>query len=184
MLLVIVEGLGAFADPEHQQLLADRFAAATLHNVTAGTAPFFGSTTAGEMRELCVSRESYELLLEEPQPCLPGLLCHAGYDTIGIHGYPGYIFEREDWWPNAGFNRMLFAADLYPGIESQCGGTFRGICDREIGARLIDLVGGDRGPRFIYWLTLNTHVPIRLGDGTPRLDCEDGARSTTTRSAT
>ena len=54
-----------------------------------------------------------------------------------------------------------------------CGLTFSGLCDADVAQRVrtyLDTPGGK--PRFAYWLTLNTHMPIPRGAATPRLSCD------------
>ncbi len=73
-LLVIVEALGVFAKPEHQRMLEAPFKDARLltdYTVTTGETAYYGSTTAAEMRELCDTREPYDLLTSGDRARMP-----------------------------------------------------------------------------------------------------------------
>jgi hypothetical protein len=178
MLVVIVESMGAFHDPALQGLLAaplDHPGIAARYEVSLGTAPYVGSTTAGEMRELCGTRASYTALLSgDVHDCLPARLAAQGYATLGFHAYTATMFDRRDWWPRLGLQETRFHEDLHPELVRRCGRVFIGACDADIPARLHAAVVASDRPVFLYWLTLNTHVPIRFGEGRPRLDCAQG----------
>jgi hypothetical protein len=178
MLLVIVESTGAFHDPALQALLAaplDHPGVAARYEVSRGTAPHCGSTTAGEMRELCGTSAHYTALLGEGLgDCLPARLAAAGYATVGFHGYTAAMFGRRAWWPRLGLQETRFHEDLRSGLARECGRVFAGACDADIPARLRAAAAASDRPVFLYWLTLNTHVPIRFGEGRPRLDCAGG----------
>ena len=180
VLLVLVEALGRFVDPAHQRLLEMPFQAASLrkhYQVTTGTVPYFGATTAGEMRELCHSREPYTAHIgAASQDCLPAVLAAAGYRTTAVHAYSENFFDRQEWYPNIGFERMLFGEQMLEELHDTCGGVFRGLCDDNVGETVLPrLMAQDKQKQFVYWLTLNTHVPVRPGEGTPRLGCADAA---------
>jgi len=177
VLLVVVEGLGHFADPRHQAVLTKAFDDPELrkrYNVSSGTTTYYGSTTAGELRELCDSRESYDRLLGGLQlECLPQLMAARGYRTIAMHGFTGKYFERELWYSKLGFEKQIFGEDIADSTRN-CGSAFRGPCDID----LIPAIGGElrnaKQPTFFYWLTLSTHVPIAPREGTPKLGCDRG----------
>lgn len=175
-LLVVVEGLGAFADPQHQKLLLATFGSRRLraaYDVTSGTVPHYGSTTAAELRELCRSPLPYQsLTADAARDCLPRRLAQAGRRTVALHAYTGQMFDRRDWYPQLGFQRALFAEEMAEMLHSRCGGVFTGLCDTEIGANLPRLLPPRPEGRFTYWLTLNTHVPVRAGEGRPRFGCD------------
>ncbi|MBR0672058.1 alkaline phosphatase family protein [Neoroseomonas soli] len=177
-LLVVVESLGAFADPAHRELVLSAFGSRRLraaYEVTSGTVPYFGATTSGELRELCRSSQSYTTLTAEAaRDCLPRRLAEAGRRTVALHAYTGQMFDRRDWYPLLGFQRMLFAEEMADTLHNRCGGVFTGLCDTEIGASLPRLLPPRPEGRFTYWLTLNTHAPIRPGDSQPRFGCDDG----------
>jgi hypothetical protein len=178
ILLVMVEALGQFADPRWQALLLGPFSRPTLtqnYDVAAGMTTYFGSTTAAEMRELCHSRESYETVLKAPPfECLPAKADRRGYRPIAVHNFSRLFFDRWLWYPRIGFRESIFGEDLTSQTQRRCGGPFKAPCDTDVIPIVGKLLQEASQPAFIYWLTLNTHVPIAPKEGTPRLACETG----------
>ncbi|HEX2216680.1 MAG TPA: sulfatase-like hydrolase/transferase [Xanthobacteraceae bacterium] len=178
VLLVMVEALGAFADPAKQALLTrafDRAEATRRYRLTTGTTTYYGSTTAAEMRELCDSREPYDALLAGKQlTCLPALMAARDYRTVALHNFTSQFFGRWQWYPKLGFEKTIFGEDLAETFKSRalCGGPFRGPCDTDMVPLIKDELRTAGRPTFFYWLTLSTHVPIKPREGTPRLSCD------------
>ncbi len=179
VLVVVVEAMGHFEDPQHEAFLLHAFDDADLrkrYDVSTGTTTYYGSTTAAELRELCETREPYARVVGGLQlDCLPQRMAARGYRTMAIHGFTRRFFERDLWYPKIGFQKLIFAEELEGTAQRQCGGgPFRGLCDVD----LIPLIGRElqntAQPTFVYWLTLSTHVPIAPREGTPLLDCDHG----------
>ncbi len=180
-LLVVVEALGQFIDPDLQGLVfagLNREDIRASYDISSGAVPFRGSTTAAEIRELCASRLPYDALTAaNAAHCLPRLLAAQGRDSVAIHGFSRAMFDRPRWYPLLGFTRSVFGEDLAPLSAQRCGSVFAGLCDVDI-ARALPLIA-DRAASggLIYWLTLNTHVPFRPTDARPRFGCGiDGGR--------
>jgi hypothetical protein len=178
VLLVMVEALGHFADPANQALLLQPFRDRRLlerYSVTTGSATYYGSTTAAEMRELCNTREPYQALLDGKElSCLPEQMAALGYRTTSLHNFTSAFFGRDQWYPKLGFERRLFASDLTETVHRLCGGPFRGPCDVDVVPFIARQLREADKPTLFYWMTLSTHVPIAPGEGTPRLGCERG----------
>jgi hypothetical protein len=175
VLVVVVEAMGKFADPARQDILLKPFRDPALlarYRVTTGSTTHYGSTTAGEMRELCDTREPYaEVAAGKGANCLPRLLAAGGYRTVALHNFTNAFFDRSQWYPEIGFQTRLFEQDLRGRKLRQCGGPFRAPCDLEMLPLIERRFREAKEPLFYYWLTLSTHVPIKLGEGTPRLGC-------------
>lgn len=164
IVLVVVEALGV---PRGADLSA-AFGPLTEHRMTqryqirTGTVPFAGATTSGEFRELCGIRMSHVSARQsEIPPCLPRQLASLGYGSVALHAYNGALFERLDWYPRVGFQRMVFGSDAAPTGSRECGMLFHGPCDQAVIARVRDELrrpGGERS--FVYWLTLSSHFPL------------------------
>lgn len=183
ILFVMVEGLGAFESQEKQDLiwgalLEDQISAR--YSVESGTTHYTGSTTSGEIRELCNLKADYrDFRTRESEDCLPRQAVKAGHRTVAFHAFTKYFFERQDWYPKIGFQEMHFMEDNI-GLEAgeplrRCGSTFRGLCDEDV-AKAVKFAlmedGADR--KFVYWLTLNSHKPVQVGEAPARLSCDDG----------
>lgn len=168
VVLIVVESWGLSLDPHMAQELIAPYAEPTIvgsYRVTHGTAPFGGLTVPGEARELCRSTMGFGILHpshEMALQCLPGQLHALGYRNTALHGYAGEMFYRAAWYRELGFNRTWFGPELRQAGLPRCEGAFPGICDgaiaRFIGGSLLD--EPTASPQFIYWVTLNSHLPV------------------------
>jgi phosphoglycerol transferase MdoB-like AlkP superfamily enzyme len=70
------------------------------------------------------------------------------------------MFYRSAWYSNLGFDQSWFGPDLNKLGLPNCRGAFPGICD----ASIASWIGSSRltvdQPKFIYWVTLNSHLPV------------------------
>ena len=177
-LLVMVESLGLpSGDPELRRRLFASFLSSEVrrrYTVTTGTSLFYNSTTAGEIRELCGRwGDYYELVDRRDDSCLPALLRQRGYATVAWHSFRGDLFDRKLWYPNIGFDRMVFADKLVPQGTGLCGGVFPGACDRRVPPLIGKALTEAKKPTFFYWLTVNSHLPVPSGEN---LDVDGCAR--------
>lgn len=180
LLVVMVEHLGAFADPAHGERLLEALLTAEVasrYRVRTGATPYAGMTIGAASRELCgrwaARRDD---LLAADADCLPARLRARGYDTHAVHAFTGRMFDRFDWYPRIGFEHLLFEEQLRArGVSVRCGTVFVSACDREAANVVRELLTGpgDR-PRFVYWLTVDTHTPFDPGSGSRRWDCSSG----------
>lgn len=164
LVVVMVEALGVPRDPRLASQLMRHWrmpAITRAFDVTSGTSLSYGSTTSGEVRELCGRWGDYPALMDKrDETCLPARLAARGYATAAYHGFDDGLFERTDWYPNAGFNEMHFRESLFAQGVGRCPGVFPGACDRDIPALLGRRLKAADTPQFLYWLTLNSHVPV------------------------
>ena len=179
VVLIVVESWGLPLDPHLAQALTAPFAEPAIarsYRVTYGAAPFNGLTVPGEARELCRSTMGFGILHPSPemaQRCLPGQLHALGYRDIALHGYAGEMFYRASWYRELGFDRTWFGPELGHAGLPRCEGAFPGICDgaiaQFIGGSLLDSLpdARDTKPKFIYWVTLNSHLPVPARPGLP-----------------
>jgi hypothetical protein len=167
VLLVVVESLGLPIAPDEKRLFAgawDRPGWRERYYIRHGSTPYFGSTTNGELRELCGRWSDYTRFEFESAHCLPERFRAAGYTTSAIHAFSSSMFDRGEWYPKLTFHKSEFADDLFRDGAGHCEGVFPGACDRDvpeiIGKRLKDTTS----PQFVYWLTLNSHLPIMVDE--------------------
>lgn len=174
VLMVLVESLGVLRDAGQRAILTALFddpALRRLYTVTTGTSAFFGATASGEMRELCRTYRSHrEVFTEDDPTCLPKRFAARGYRTVSVHGYHAGFYGRAQWYPLAGFRESLFGEALAPRFTRACGGPFPGPCDTDV-AEVVEAELAAPGPAFVYWLTLNSHVPVPRDVATKRQDC-------------
>ena len=166
IVLVVVESWGQAVDEGLRGALLKAYSQQNLdgYRIAQGIVPFNGPTVAGEVRELCDSDGAFRIVdapASELTDCLPKRLAGMGYQTTAVHGMSGALFRRSNWYPKLGFDEMLFRKDFEAQGLPDCPGAFQGICD----AAIADWIGdrleqpSDR-PRFTYWVTLNSHLPV------------------------
>lgn len=169
LLLIVVESLGLaannkdmndllFAEFKNDGKIRERF------EISTGNSPYYGSTTAAEIREMCGYWGDYgPLLSKKNADCLPSRLAKKGYQTISMHSFGGKFFDRDKWYPIIGFQHRYFAPELLArGVEA-CGGVFPGVCDRGVPAEIAKELKNATKPTFFYWLTVNSHLPLLPG---------------------
>lgn len=163
VMLVMVEAMGEPRDPA----LRARFDAmwmrpelAERYEVTRGSTQYYGSTTSGEVRELCHRWGNYPEITKVEPGCLPSILARRGYETTSVHGFHSNFFERERWYPLIGFLHSIFGEELLKNGAHLCPNVFAGACDRDVPALIAKQLATASKPQFIYWLTLNSHLPI------------------------
>lgn len=178
VLFVLVESLGYLRDAEQRKLLFHAFDDPALRArfaISRGTTSFYGPTAYGEMRELCGVRDSYTVVLDDhPPACLPAAYVARGYRTVSVHGFTSQFYERRSWYPKIGFIRSVFEETTNAHYGRRCGGPFVGLCDVDIADVISERLATTSQPMFVYWLTLNSHVPVRAEEATPRHDCATG----------
>lgn len=168
VVLVVVESWGILTDAHLAQLLVapyDDPRIASKYSVSHGAVPFTGLTVPGETRELCHFSAGFGIInasAEQAQQCLPAYFHARGYENLAIHGYLGQMFSRDRWYPRLGFDQTWFEPELTKKGLPICHGAFPGICDASIGNWIGNslLSGAQPKPRFIYWVTLNSHIPV------------------------
>jgi hypothetical protein len=167
LVVILVESWGLAADPSIRNRLDRAYFQPELlaqYKVLQGTVPFYGSTVAGEARELCGSDIGFHLLTaskQELQDCLPHRLEAMGYHTIALHGMDGHMFNRSEWYSTVGFQETWFEDRFRQQGLTDCVGAFTGTCDAAAAgwiARRLDQK--DPHPDLVYWVTLNSHLPV------------------------
>lgn len=171
LVLIIMESLGV---PHDNKAMSDKLfayydnsAIKARYDVSRGTSLYYNSTTAGEFREMCGKWGDYYELLDPvavaKRNCLPAQLAAKGYATHAMHSFQGEFFKRAEWYPNIGFQKQEFWPELQARGAEWCGGVFPGACDRQVPKLLAENLKNAKQPTFLYWLTLNTHLPVPTG---------------------
>lgn len=179
IVVVMVEGLGYLTDPTaRRQIDSPLFDTRVTdkYRITEGSVVYYGSTTAGEMRELCDTREPYlEFTKTHGTSCLPARLRTRGYATMAVHAFHHSMFERDEWYPVVGFDKEVFGEELVKVTHRLCGNAFRGVCDADLPPIIAQEAAFSKKPKFIYWLTLNTHIPVAPGQALADFGCKKDA---------
>lgn len=171
VLLVIVESLGVPNDASLDKWLNDQFMdeAIRVHfQVRRTSLPFRGSTTASELRLMCALIGSYRGLdAATGSNCLPAEMARLGREPIGFHGFSARMFDRYARWPLMGFKQSHFIDSPLLRDAPLCGSMFRGGCDEKLIDSAVEALSP--GNRFVYLLTLNTHLPVMPTPPAPEL---------------
>jgi hypothetical protein len=179
LVVVVVEALGVPADPTGTALFAadwNRPGWSARYDVTHGQVPFYGSTTNGELRELCNKWGNYTDFDFDQTDCLPKRYARAGYQTIAYHGFAKLMFDRDHWFPKMGLQHLAFGEELLDQGLSICPGVFPGACDTDIAPVIAKRLKQADKPQFVYWMTLNSHLPVLKSHGLGTAVCELGSR--------
>lgn len=124
--------------------------------------PYMGATVFGELRELCrASPENLNIkqITVGFEHCLPNELKKFGYNSTAFHGALGIMYDRYIWYPRLGFDKIFFRESQ--NWKTRCY-SFPGICDSEFLNNIAEEFKEDN--KFVYWLTLNTHINYDLRD--------------------
>lgn len=163
VLVIVVEALGVPLEEPERKLFRDDWNRAEWrekYEVTTGTNRYAGSTTFGELRELCGISADYQSFDFATVECLPSQFAQSGYGTTAIHTFRPKFFNRESWYPQIGFQNMMFRKELLAKGVGDCPGVFPGACDVQVAPIIFEKLKNADKPQFVYWLTLNTHTPV------------------------
>lgn len=168
VMVIVVESLGLpNGNPELDRLLFARFKSPEVKakfDLSFGSTTYYTSTTAAEIRELCGRWGDYQDLVEtKDSTCLPAEMVRRGYETRAYHSFTGDFFDRQYWYPNIGFQYRTFGPELIAKGADECGGVFPGACDRDVPRQLAAQLKAATKPQFVYWLTVNSHLPVPTG---------------------
>ena len=163
LVIVMVEAMGQPRSDEDAAILAriwDRPEWRERFEVSHGATRYFGSTTHAEIRELCGRYAAFETFDFAAADCLPRRFAAAGFETHALHSFTGTFFDRLRWYPDVGFQEMRFSEQLIADGAGECGGVFAGACDRGVPQVISRTLAADDERHLVYWLTVNSHLPI------------------------
>lgn len=164
LVVIMVEALGLPGNAEDKAIFDQTWDPRQWqgrYEVSTGKALYFGSTTNAEMREFCGLWDDHRRADLASADCLPRQFARAGFSTIAMHAFEGTMFDRLSWYPRIGFQQMIFGPDMIRRDLSRCGGVFSGACDRDVPRLIGDVLRRDPDRRkLVYWLTLNSHLPV------------------------
>lgn len=161
ILFIVSESWSETAKPEQQQAILKEIYEQKdkLEFIYQESFPVIGATVMGEVRELCQKRlmimDAGRISSEELKDCIPNLLKQRGYETSSIHAASYGLYDRNIWYPLAGFKKTYFYPDL---PESQKCLSFDGGCDIFLKDTIKKILLSSE-KSFVYWLTLNSHAP-------------------------
>lgn len=163
VVIILVEALGLPAGEVERNLHEKAWSRpswSTRYQVERGAIRYYGSTTFAELRELCGKFGSYGRFDFKAATCLPEIYRNAGYHATGMHNFTSGLFDRWKWYPQLAFDRIEFAPELIAAGARHCGELFPGACDADVPGIIAQRLKAAKRPQFIYWLTLNSHLPV------------------------
>jgi hypothetical protein len=178
VVIIVVEALGTPVDVTGRRLFEQAWNRPqwnSRYEVRRGETPYFGATTNGEIRELCGHWSNYDTFDFAKADCLPARYARAGYETSAIHGFAGWFFDREHWYPKAGFQHRTFAPEMAAMGAQTCAGVFSGTCDDAVAPIIASRLKKAGKPQLVYWMTLSTHLPIIADRGSKTDQCRLGS---------
>lgn len=171
LMLIVVESWGMPKDNTwlQWQLASLREHPERLQILQQGNVAFGGGTVSGELRELCTAKPSSILvdstiaqkLANQGLDCWPQRLARQGYATHSLHAASGSMYNRADWYPVIGLQTPVFMPD-FPEKAERCF-SFPGLCDISLVDHVAHVFSAQQ-PTFLYWLTLNSHLPYDARD--------------------
>jgi hypothetical protein len=172
LVLILVESWGIEQNASVREAMTASYTQPALlarYRVLEGEVPFVGSTVGGETRELCGSTTG-PLIVGVSAPglarCLPNQLKALGYHVIALHGMDGHLFDRQTWWNTIGFQETWFRDRFLQQSMPDCSGAFVGTCDAAVAQSIAKrLEADDRSPNLVYWVTLDSHLPVPVPTG-------------------
>ena len=106
-----------------------------------------------------IDGESYRLFEENTYNGLPWMMRDKGYRAFAVHGYEGTFWNRENAYPEQGFEDFISMEDL---DQSELIGM--GIADKSMFRQLIPILKSQTGPFFSFVITLTNHHPFVLDE--------------------
>ena len=100
---------------------------------------------------------TYEMYVDNTYYGLPWILKERGYQTIAFHGYKGSFWNRENAYPNQGFDRFISEKDFT--IHEPIG---FGLNDKEFFEQSIPYLQEMQKPFYAFMVTLTNHHPYQL----------------------
>ncbi|MEL7199137.1 MAG: hypothetical protein AAGL10_12555 [Pseudomonadota bacterium] len=178
LVIIMVESWGVPSDP-HDAALDKRIWAGEQvqdrYTIRRGKSAYFGSTTNGEMRELCGIWGDHLSTDFDKVDCLPQRFRDAGFQTAAYHTFTRTFFGRFEWYPKLGFDESSFEKDLKKRGARHCDGVFAGACDVDVPKMIADDLRASPSDRnLVYWLTLNAHLPVAHESALGTRECELG----------
>ena len=169
VLLILVESQGLLKNAADMRSIFSPLTSPAIrsrYDIKTGSVQFFGGTMFGELRSLCriYWPDTTPQNLPRLDHCLPNVLRARGYDAVSYHSFYAWIYERKKWYPALGFARSHFADDMLPGTppSARCGTVFKGLCDLWV-ADQVEKELAEPGRKLVYWLTVNSHLPVDSG---------------------
>ncbi len=98
----------------------------------------------------------------QPIPGLAHCLQAIGYRTICIHPHPVGFFGRDRVYPRLGFDRFIDSREF---VGAEHFGPY--VSDAAVTAKIEEVLAEERGPVFLFVITMENHGPLHLERALP-----------------
>lgn len=117
-----------------------------------------------------IQGESYRLYEKNNFYGLPWIMRENGYKAVAFHGYEGHFWNRENAYPNQGFEEFISLEDLE--FDNKIG---FGLADTSMFAQAADYLEKIDKPFYSFLVSLSCHHPYVMPDeyNTIKLNDED-----------
>ncbi|MCT4599143.1 MAG: LTA synthase family protein [Vallitalea sp.] len=117
-----------------------------------------------------IEGETYRLYEQNTFYGLPWIMRENDYKTVAFHGYKGHFWNRENAYPNQGFEEFISLEDLE--LEEKIG---FGLSDTSMFRQAADYLDKMEKPFYSFLVTLSCHHPYAMPDeyNTIKLNDED-----------
>ena len=105
----------------------------------------------------------YRGFARRPIPSLASLLRSLGYRTLCIHPHPMSFFNRDQVFPQLGFDEFI---DIRHFDDKEKCGPY--ICDAAVTRMIGNIVAKSEQPLFIFAITMENHGPLHLEKVPPK----------------
>lgn len=172
--LFLIESFGVFESKKANDYLYSIFQSNNINNLKYFlTERTNGGTVGGEIRELCSKEINHSLIVSnflKASECAANILKEKKYTSIAIHGGSRSIFNRPYIYKNIGFD-YYFSGENFRKYTNCGGGWPSAPCDLDIIPELNEITKSYPEPKFVYYLTINTHYPYKLTRNDTGLVC-------------
>ncbi len=104
----------------------------------------------------------FDHYIRRPVPSLVSFLRDKGYQTVAIHPFHSWYWNRENVYPHLGFQRFIALEHFQDAYKR---GPF--VSDESLVDKIIEVIDGATGPYCIHAVSMQNHGPYfpgRLGD--------------------
>lgn len=117
----------------------------------------FELLTGNSMNFLPDGCNPYQQYIHKPLLSLASIFSSNGYDSMAIHSYHKWFFNRDNVYTLLGFNKFISAEDF---VNPQSKGFY--ISDQEISNMIISEHKKAKKPLFIFAITMQNHGPYNI----------------------
>lgn len=110
--------------------------------------------TGQSMSFLPAGSVPYQQYITKPLPSLASFFKSLGYNSLGMHTYEGWFWNRQNVYKSLGFDSFKSQEQF---VDPEYKGTF--IADAEMSRSIVSAVEESEEPAFIYAVTMQNHGP-------------------------